>query len=319
MTAIASPGVATFVGGDWGTSHLRLFLCDAQGAVFDSRTGPGAVNASGHFSDVFESLAARWEESLGTLPTVLCGMVGSSIGWVQAPYVVCPVKPEQIADACVTMRGGSVRIIPGLSCRNRFDAPDYLRGEETQILGALQLAPALRHGRWVLCLPGTHTKWALLEEGSVREFLTAPTGELFAVVREHSVLVGKHEARWDQDRFGDLHQGLARFNSFPHAQLLHRLFECRSRQLSGELGAPAAYLSGLVIASDVHGALRVLSSSIETRLVYVIGSSDLTQLYATALACHGYDATRVEGGAAARAGLARVYRRLSQRQQRMIL
>lgn len=312
MTTIAPPGAPNFIGGDWGTSHLRLFLCDAQGAVLDSRAGPGAIDASGHFSDVFESLAAPWEESLGTLPAVLCGMVGSSIGWVQVRYVACPVIPEQIADACVSLRRGNIHIVPGLSCRNRFDAPDFLRGEETQILGALQLAPALRQGRWLLCLPGTHTKWALLEDGSVREFSTAPTGEMFAVVCKHSVLVRKHgcgETRTDAEAFKN---GLASFNAYPHAQLLHRLFECRSRQLSDELRAPAAYLSGLLIASDVHGALRMLSSSVETRLVYVIGSSNLTHLYATALACHGYEASQVEGAAASRAGLAQVHRRLSQ-------
>jgi 2-dehydro-3-deoxygalactonokinase len=312
MTVIAPAGAVNFVGGDWGTSHLRLFLCDAQGAVLDSRSGPGAADASGHFSDVFESLAADWEGSLGTLPTVLCGMVGSSIGWVQAPYVGCPVIPEQIAEACVTLRSGSVHIVPGLSCRNRFDAPDFLRGEETQILGALQLAPALRQGRWLLCLPGTHTKWALLADGFVREFLTSPTGELFSVVCEHSVLVGEHGRRETSIDTAAFKKGLASFNAFPHAQLLHRLFECRSRQLSGELGAPAAYLSGLLIASDIDGALRLLSSSIDTRLVYVIGSSELTQLYATALASHGYEAFQVEGAAASRAGLAQVHRRLSQ-------
>ena len=311
MTAIAPPGAPSFIGGDWGTSHLRLFLCDAQGTVLDSRTGPGAIDAGGHFSDVFECLAAHWEKPPGTLPAVLCGMVGSSIGWVQVPYVACPVRPEQIAGACASLRGGSIHIVPGLSCRNRFDAPDFLRGEETQILGALELTPALRQGRWLLCLPGTHTKWALLEDGSVREFLTAPTGELYAVVRQHSVLVGRHacvEAGIDAEAF---HKGLASFNAFTHAQLLHRLFECRSRQLSGELRAPEGYLSGLLIASDVHGALRMLSGSIATRLVHVIGSPALTQLYAAALAGNGYEASQVEGAAAARAGLAQVHRRLS--------
>jgi 2-dehydro-3-deoxygalactonokinase len=312
MTAIAPPGAASFIGGDWGTSHLRLFLCDAQGMALDSRTGPGAVGAGGHFSDIFESLAAPWEQSLGTLPAVLCGMVGSSIGWTLAPYVACPAIPEQIADACVTLRAGSVHIVPGLSCRNRFDAPDFVRGEETQILGAQQLNPALSQGRRLLCLPGTHTKWVLVEDGSVREFLTAPTGELYAVVSEHSVLVGRGGRGTTRTDTGAFENGLASFNAFPHAQLLHRLFECRSRRLSGELRAPAGYLSGLLIASDVHGALRLLSSSTETRLVYVIGSSDLTQLYATALASHGYEALQVEGAAASRAGLAQVHRRLSQ-------
>jgi 2-dehydro-3-deoxygalactonokinase len=307
-------GAASFVAGDWGTSHLRLFLCDEQGAVLDSSTGPGAADAGGRFCDVFETLTARWEQPHGALPAVLCGMVGSSIGWIQAPYVACPAIPEQIADACVSLRGGRLHIVPGLSCRNRFNSPDFLRGEETQILGALHLVPALRLGRWLLCLPGTHTKWAVIEDGSVREFLTAPTGELFALLCDHSVLVGKDcrvETTIDANAFKE---GLAHFNAFPQAQLLHRLFECRSRQLRGDLAAPtaAAYLSGLLIASDVHGALCMLSSSIETRPVCLIGSSELAHLYAAALASHGFDASRVEGAAASRAGLAQVHRLLSQ-------
>jgi 2-dehydro-3-deoxygalactonokinase len=306
-------GDASFVAGDWGTSHLRLFLCDAQGVALDSRAGPGAAGLGESFAATFDSLTAGWEESQGPLPAVLCGMVGSSIGWTQAPYVACPARPEQIADACASLRGGRVHIVPGLSCRNRFNAPDFLRGEETQILGALNLVGALRHGCRLLCLPGTHTKWVVLQDGRVREFLTAPTGELFALLSEHSVLVGKPgrvEATLDPDAFTD---GAARFNEFPHAELLHRLFECRSRQLSGELTAPAAasYLSGLLVASDVHGALRVLSSSIAAP-VHVIGSTRLTQLYATALGLHGCDASAVDGAAASLAGLTHVHGRLSQ-------
>ena len=313
MNGSANVGAVKFIAGDWGTSRLRLFLCDETGEVIDSRTGPGAADANGGFAEIFESLTAPWVKLHGTLPAVLSGMVGSSIGWLQAPYVSCPAEPRQITGACVRLCGESIHIVPGLSCHNRFRAPDFLRGEETQILGTLQLVPRLRSGRWLLCLPGTHTKWALLEDGVVREFLTAPTGELFAVLREHSVLVGKqgHEESIDSEAFV---QGLTEINAFPKAQLLHRLFECRSRQLQGNFTAAAAsgYLSGLLLASDVYGALRTLSSAFEPLSVVLIGSVDLMQLYAAALACHGYEATTVEGGAASRAGLAHVHRRLSQ-------
>ena len=306
-------GDARFVAGDWGTSHLRLFLCDSQGMTLDSCIGPGAADLSGQFANVFESLMARWEERHGVLPAVLCGMVGSSIGWTQAPYVPCPAKPGQIAEACATLRGGRVHIVPGLSCRNRFNAPDFLRGEETQILGALNLQRTLCQGRRLLCLPGTHTKWVVLEEGAVREFFTAPTGELFAVLCDHSVLVrnrNRVETVIDTDAFK---QGLASFNEFPQAQLLHRFFECRSRQLNSELSAPAAaaYLSGLLVASDVHGALQLLSDSITTP-VYLIGTSQLTQLYAAALAVHGYHAYAVDGAEASLRGLTQVRQLLSQ-------
>ncbi|MEP6885980.1 MAG: 2-dehydro-3-deoxygalactonokinase [Gammaproteobacteria bacterium] len=317
----------SFLAGDWGTSHLRLLLCDANGVVLDSRHGPGAAEIRGHepaahdaarvaarrYTETFAALTARWEADFGALPAVLCGMVGSSIGWIQAPYVPCPARPEQIVDACVTADPGQIHIVPGLSCRNRFHAPDFMRGEETQILGALHLDGALRSGLRILCLPGTHTKWVVLEHGLVREFFTAPTGELFALLRDHSVLV--HKPAGDAAAF-DAHafkEGLAHFGDAPQAQLLHRLFECRSRQLSGELAPQSAdaYLSGLLIASDVHGAMSLLSESIAAA-VQLIGAPQLMQLYAAALGSHGCEAIQMDGAEAALAGLTYVQRRLSQ-------
>jgi len=301
-------GAASFVAGDWGTSHLRLFLCDHDGLMLDSADGPGAATAAGRFADIFERLLAPWQRRHGPLPAVLCGMVGSSIGWVQAPYVRCPAIAEQITDACVPLRDGSVHIVPGLSCRNRFNAPDFLRGEETQILGALGIDAKLRHGQHLLCLPGTHTKWVMLKDGAVEEFLTAPTGELFALLRDHSeVETVAGGAAFEQ--------GLAQFNQFPRAQLLHRLFECRARRLNGELTAPAtaAFLSGLLIASDIAGALQSLASSVTAPTVHVIGSSELTRLYAQGLASHEYRANTLDGVTASLAGLTQVRRQLTGR------
>lgn len=316
-------GGASFIAGDWGTSHLRLSLCDADGRMLDSRSGPGAAAVAGGdsapdggrdraFAETFASLTAHWDDSHGVLPAVLCGMVGSSIGWTQAPYVDCPAQPERIIDACVTLRGGRVHIVPGLSCRNRFDAPDVLRGEETQILGALRLAPALRKGGWLLCLPGTHTKWVVVQDAVVREFLTAPTGEVFQVLCEHSVLVRKPAGAADAIDMDAFKEGLARCGEFPQAQLLHRLFECRSRQLAGELKTSAAdaFLSGLLIGSDVQGALGTLSSGAASQ-VYLIGSAPLTRLYAMALSAHARASLQVDGETAALAGLTHVHRQLS--------
>jgi 2-dehydro-3-deoxygalactonokinase len=318
---------ASFVAGDWGTSQLRLLLCASDGRILERAAGPGAADAGGRFALLFHSLLAPWQQRHGPLPALLCGMVGSSIGWMQVPYIRCPARPEQIAGGSVSPQdgghdrgggsGGSIHIVPGLSCRNRFDAPDFMRGEETQILGAMSIDPRLRRGRQLLCLPGTHTKWVLLADGVVDEFLTAPTGELFALLRDHSVLLREcaplEAAAFDTAAFGN---GLAQSNEFPHAQLLHRLFECRARRLDGELGAPAsvAFLSGLLIGSDIGGALRLLAGSIDTRSVHLIGASELTRLYAIGLATHDYTATCVEGVAASVAGLAQLHRQLARRQ-----
>lgn len=291
-----------FIAGDWGTSHLRLFLCDTQGKVLDSATGPGVSASNGRCAEIFDSLTSKWGAAA---PAVLCGMVGSNIGWTQAPYAACPATLADIADRSASLRGGLIRIVPGLSCRNHFDAPDFMRGEETQILGVLALEPALRQGSQLLCLPGTHTKWVLLNDGVVTGFLTAPTGELFSLLSTHSVLVRER---------GDVtaevfRAGLEQFGRFPNAQLLHRLFECRSRTLNGEL-APrdaAAFLSGLLVASDIAGAFETFAG---VAAVHVVGSPNLTQLYATGLEQRRCKSCATDGSDAVLAGLTQIRKQL---------
>jgi 2-dehydro-3-deoxygalactonokinase len=302
---------STYVAGDWGTSHLRLFLCDEAGKVLDAVSGPGA--AAGDFANVFDSLVARWPEQRRSAPAVLSGMVGSSIGWTQAPYLPCPARPEEIATACATLRDGRIRIVPGLSCRNRFDAPDVMRGEETQILGTLELQPTLRQGRRLLCLPGTHTKWVLLEDGAVSDFLTAPTGELFTLLRDRSVLVRERDVAAESAAAPAFIRGLAEIERFSLAQVLHRLFECRSRSLLGDLEPreAASFLSGLLIASDIAGALDVFARSIPSRAVHLVGAPQLLGLYAAGLARQHCQTTSSDGVFAAVAGLANVRRELT--------
>src|SRR5579859_5483688 len=96
-------GGVRFIAGDWGTTHLRLFLCDGEGMALDHRSGPGAAESTGRFAAVFASLTADWDSEYGPLPAVLCGMVGSSFGWVQAPYVPCPAQSQQNAAACTAI------------------------------------------------------------------------------------------------------------------------------------------------------------------------------------------------------------------------
>jgi 2-dehydro-3-deoxygalactonokinase len=233
-------------------------------------------------------------------------MVGSNIGWVQAPYAPCPATLAEIAAHSASLRDGRIRIVPGLSCRNRFEAPDFMRGEETQILGAQALTPGLRQGRQLLCLPGTHTKWALLGAGVVTEFLTAPTGEVFNLLSNHSVLV-RERGEVTDDAFRN---GLEQFARFPRAQLLDRLFECRSRSLAGELASrdATAFLSGLLVASDIAGALETLG---ELPAVHLIGSPNLTRLYAAGLRQRHCKSNAIDGSAASLAGLAQIRKQLS--------
>jgi 2-dehydro-3-deoxygalactonokinase len=295
---------AVVIVGDWGTSHLRLMLCARDGSVLDRHVGPGAAAARGAFAAIFDSLTADWVREHGAMRGVLCGMVGSNFGWSQVPYQSCPATLERIATGCLALRDGLVLLTPGLSCRNRLGAPDFLRGEEAQILGALQIRPSTQQGRHLLCLPGTHTKWVLLEAGAVQGFHSAPTGEVFEVICHHSVLVADRAEHLPAEDPAAFEQALRTSAQTP-AELLHRLFECRSRRLSGELheASAASYLSGLLIASDVDGALRLFADADAAPEILLIGMPALTRGYGTALQARGRSVGCLDGAEAALAGL----------------
>ncbi|MGD0144249.1 MAG: 2-dehydro-3-deoxygalactonokinase [Rhizomicrobium sp.] len=299
--------MAAFVAGDWGTSHLRLSLCDERGNVLQGKDGPGVGALTGDAAGTFFSLIHEWDEVHGPLPVVLCGMVGSTIGWRNVPYRACPMRPDAIASAVLRFEAGerTIAIAPGLSCRNRLIAPDVMRGEETQIFGALRCEPGLAAGAYLLCLPGTHTKWVVLNDGVIEQFLTGVTGELFDILRRHSVLVRAPETgkAIGGPAFVD---ALEQTKLHPDAELIHLLFGTRSRQLMGELkGTDAgAYLSGLVIGQDVAGAARLFRPELAaSRYVVVIGTPRLSELYAAALKMRDIAVTKIDGANASLAGL----------------
>lgn len=302
---------AAFIAGDWGTSHLRLFLCDEAGSPLAHKAGPGVASVDAPFPRLLQSLVADWRQAHGELPVVLCGMVGSSLGWTPVPYVPCPAGAGDIAARCVELEGGSVRIVPGLSCTNRLDAPDVMRGEETQIIGALQLDPALRLGQRLLCLPGTHTKWVAIRDGLIRDFLTVPAGEIHALLAHRSVLVADTPGSAPPASVSEgaaFARGLEQVQRHPEADLLQRVFQCRSRRLQGDLAPQdaAEFLSGLLIGSDAQSALRLLTHGTGAQ-VQVIGAPLLARRYALALARFGAAPREIDGDAAALAGLTQVH------------
>lgn len=295
---------AAYIVGDWGTSNLRLRLCAADGAALDSRQGPGAADSRGRFAQVYDDLTADWRAKHGALPGLLCGMAGSTFGWLEAPYLPCPEELDGIADSLVLARP-DVRIVPGMRCTNPLGAPDVMRGEESQLLGALTAMPALGHGRQLVCMPGTHTKWVALNDGTVIEFLTVPTGEVFKLLCDHSVLV-RDRATPIEHRAVDFERGLAESVRHANVPLLHRLFQSRSLRLDGQLAAEGApsWTSGLLIGTDVAGALPLFSQSQEP--VHIIATAQLAALYSAALAKSGRASVAIPGDDAAFAGLARV-------------
>ena len=238
----------------------------------------------------------------GALPLRMAGMVGARNGWVEVPYVECPADAGMLRGRLQRFRAGDLdaTLVPGLACRNPRGAPDVMRGEETQVFGALALQPALARGRRVLVLPGTHCKWVQLEDGRIQRFQTSFSGELFALLRRHSQLAGAVGGARDEAAFAF---GLARAQAV--ASLGHVLFEARSRQLREGMPAAAAddFLSGLVIGSDVQGALDLLAWQADGLGIGLVGEPALCARYAQALAGQGYSTSSLDGASCALAGL----------------
>jgi 2-dehydro-3-deoxygalactonokinase len=290
---------AAFIAGDWGTSRLRLYLCDEDGDVLARAEGEGASvpDCAGRFT----AAVKPWDNAHGLLPALLSGMVGSTIGWREVPYLKCPAKPAAIAAGALRFEvdGRAIAILPGLSCTGKTGAPDVMRGEETQILGALRLHPELGRGRHVICLPGTHAKWAALQDGAVVAFQTALSGELFELLRRHSVLARDGGDVAVNDAFL---RGLAFAKANREVDLLYLVFSTRARVVTGEMpkSDAASYLSGLIVGKDVATAAALFDLGAKVPLVC---APALTALYARALAAYDVKATAIDGDQASLSGL----------------
>jgi 2-dehydro-3-deoxygalactonokinase len=297
-----------YIAGDWGTSRLRLSLCLGD-RVLETLQGPGIGALREPAGEALRPLLAGWRQAYGPLPILLCGMAGSRNGWREAPYLPCPVDLRALGAAALRFEADEapVAIAPGLSCRSRLGSPDVMRGEETQIAGAIALHPGLGTGRHLLCLPGTHTKWANLQDGQVCDFLTALTGELFALLRDGSTLMrATHAGAEAQSTSADSQDGFERGIEAAFApgssSLPHGLFGVRSRQLIDGCSRAWAlsYLSGLLIGADARGAIPLFAARKEAIL---IGDGALNARYAYALRREGIAASCLDGEQCALAGL----------------
>jgi 2-dehydro-3-deoxygalactonokinase len=278
-----------FIAVDWGTSRLRAFLCkvksDGSLKLVTRSAGLGVSKSALSFEETLMECISPWEFEYGKLPVLMAGQIGSSIGWKETPYLASPISPQELAKSCVHFQcnGYDISVIPGLSCKLENNNYDCMRGEELQILGWLQLAEQNQLGRHLVCLPGTHTKWVLVEDGKIKLFKTALTGELFDLIANHSVLIQEKATVFNQEAFNS---GAAFTLNSETGSLIHGLFSVRSRQLFGQLSADEAtsYLSGLLIGSDVRAAMNATEWRL-TKMdkVSVIGAPHLSSCFASVL------------------------------------
>ncbi len=298
------------IGVDWGTTSWRGYLIDGAGKVLEqASSGRGILNvADGAFEATLMEGIGGWLAAHGALPVLLSGMIGSRQGWREAPYIACPAGLVAIGQGLMRIDQGQagrgpLAIVPGLSIETQ-GMPDVMRGEETQIIGALK---GKADGAGVFVLPGTHSKWVRVEGGRIAHFSTYMTGEVFGALKGHTILGRLMTDAVVDDAAAFIAGVAAGAREGGPGALLNRMFAARTLGLFDRLGGGeiAGYLSGLVIGAEISDGAR----SGET--VTLIGNDALVGRYALAadslgIACRRAEPDCVALGHHAIAGAARM-------------
>ena len=287
-----------FIAVDWGTTNRRAYRLDSSGQCVDEFEDDGGVLTvpAGGFPDAVAQIRQR----LGDHPLLLAGMIGSNRGWKEAPYVPCPAGLDDLA-AKLAWAGEREAIVPGVSYIGDGRA-DVMRGEEVQLLGAV--AAGLVDPMGLVCHPGTHNKWATLRHGKIDRFQTVMTGELYSLLKEHSIL---SDLLQREVQINDVFKEAAR-HAIDHEALPADLFGVRARVLLGEAKKDdaACYASGLLIGADVRIGLSIPTGA----QIAVIGRPELTRLYAAAIATTGRDVIEHDGETCFLAGINEIAKRI---------
>ena len=280
-----------FVAVDWGTTNRRAYRVAPDGTCTDEMEDERGILAVGPGG--FDVAVAEIKARMGDLPLLLAGMVGSNRGWVEAPYAPCPAGLPELAQRVKWVETGRIGIVPGV-CSTDGDAADVMRGEEVQILGAFAediVAPDA-----VICHPGTHNKWIRLEDARITAFRTVMTGELYNLLKSHSIL---------SDLLVEPAEPGPAFDAGVLAGLkgevlTAELFSVRARVLLGKARREdaAAFTSGLLIGTDLRFGLEFAGSTD----IVVMARPELSRLFAAALAVAGRSGREVDGETAFLAG-----------------
>jgi len=272
---------------DWGTSNFRAYRFGGDGGIAEERQAAAGILTvvDGGFEAVLLREIGDWIGPDADI--LLSGMITSRNGWVETPYVETPATIASLARGAVERRlanGARLRFLPGVAARG--PSPDVMRGEEIQVFGAVGERESA-----VLVHPGTHCKWVRVEDGVIAGFRTFMTGEIYAVLRQHSILgrlIPPDETGFDQLAF---EEGVRRAAASESAGLLNDLFTARSAALLGALrpGEIADRLSGILIGHEVRSGLA-LGWSDEPPLLF--GDAALCGRYALAFDMLGGGARR---------------------------
>jgi len=273
---------ASQVAVDWGSSSFRAYLLDENFNCIDKVNNThGVFSLKKTFAETLQEACGAWFDQNQIKEVLLAGMAGSRSGWKETSYSQCPVSAKKHKQAAVTIESEftfKVEVLPGVQALSPSDFPDVMRGEEVQLFGVLD---NLQKGSAIVCLPGTHSKWVDLESKNIESFATLMTGELFALLKEHSSIgILIKETKFDQASFlkgvTDQKNGSAKLNN--KVALLHSLFSVRAGTVSNNLQVQSVYwyLSGLLLADEISSARAMFNFDKD---IVIISDEKLSEPY----------------------------------------
>lgn len=289
---------ASLVAVDWGTSSFRACTLDNQLIIIDKiSSDDGILHASGRFEEVLQNALTSLQGYIAGIPIILSGMITSRNGWIEVPYAALPTTTSDLARVAKQLtlpELGELWFIPGIKAEG-VEA-DVMRGEETEIFGALT---HIKLDDATIIIPGTHSKHAVIRDGAIQSFRTYLTGEMFSALIKSSIL----------GAFGNQMCGVAcawfengirtGANQGAPGAMLNRVFSARSRVLVDDLPEDHArcYLSGLLIGAELAEAIQ--SSANPQGPLWILGNGSLPDLYQRGLSVLGVKSKIVPQGCAA--------------------
>ncbi len=297
--------LSTVLAFHWGNKALRGWAMSLGGEIqaeMTSEMGLAEGRTAG-FEQGFRAECKDFLKAYPGAPVIIAGMVGSVTGWHEAPYAPCPISASKLIEAAVKidLDGRSVMILPGAMFKDSHGNADVMRGEEVQLLGASQL---LGLQKAVICIPGKHCKQAHIQNGQFTHFRSFVTGELFELLRDHS-LVGAlaQEGPFDQDAFT---RGITHGAQTP---LASAVFASRANALAGDLTPPqiSAFLSGVLIGHETAQLKQHPNAD-----VILMAAGLLADRYGLAMDILGIAHRRIDAQACMRAGLQRVAQHIAE-------
>jgi 2-dehydro-3-deoxygalactonokinase len=293
--------MTTLIALDWGTTSFRAYLYDQNDNIIDRISAPAGIMQGNepNFENVLYAQVGEWLRQHPLAVVIASGMITSTQGWIETPYLPCPANLDDLSKNLVehvTREGHKVYFVPGVCQQSPI--PNIMRGEETQMAGLSSGKPL------VAILPGTHSKWIRMQGETIVQFSTFMTGEVFAALTQHTILGRLITENDDPKAFATgVHEGFSKHEK--SGGILSMLFGARAMPLLGMMEAASIkdYISGLLLGTEIGEAL---SSGLELEGNPVLcGSPELVDRYQKGLEICGVTGEPTSGDLAA-TGLLRI-------------